>query len=88
MAGASAHVATRGAGEEHNEVVELSSRPVERLHEHIGAFDGLRLEAVLEADTVLLKRADDERVLWKPESPSCSPTTGVVAERETVKRSR
>ena len=80
----SAHVAARGAGEEHDEVVELASGRVERLHEHVRALDRLRLETVLEADAVLLERADDERVLRKPERRSRRPASLVVAEWEAV----
>ena len=79
-----AHVAARGAREEDDEPLELAVDEGERLDEHVGALDRLRLGPVPHPDAVLLERADDERVGVEAELGPGGVAPAGVGEREAV----
>jgi hypothetical protein len=69
-----ADIAASRAGQEHDQPWDRFVDPSKRGDEDIRTLDQLRLEALAPADTVLLERADDERVPGEPEARPCRGT--------------
>src|SRR5579872_3220600 len=80
----SAHVSSRRPAEDDVQLGNTSAHEPERMDEHVGAFDQLRLEPFSPADAVLLERADGERGLWDAELRARGRTLPGGPQRERV----